>query len=211
MGYADFQSALAQLSLDEGDDDDAADIALLHACDDAVSVLFEQKAGYDATQTPIWGADVTATATAKTIDGDRNDSAILLLPVPARSIASVQVIGERAETLTTADWITWDVSNAGDVRAVRRIDGYAWPYRDGLTRMTVTAIWADGPVGGDPPAIVTEACTFLAVDEFRMRKMSPAGEIGPDGMTIRPRNPWGYELVKTALDAVRVPMPVVVF
>lgn len=211
MGYADLASAKAQLSLDDEDPTDAADIALLVECDDAVAVLFEQKAGYDVARTPIWGAGVTATATTRTLDGEVGPSDVLLLPVPARSVADVQVVGESAEALDGNRWIAWNTTTGGVSRSVKRIDGAGWPVRDGKTRIAVTAVWADGPVGGDPPAIVVAACTFLAVDEFRMRKMSPAGEIGPDGFTIRLRNPWNYELVKTAIEAVRAPAPMLVF
>ena len=218
MGYATFSTLLAQLDLSESNPDDADDITLLHECDDAVSIQFEQKAGFDVTQSPIWGDDADATATTRTCDGEGSQfysrflpipalsvSDLLFLPIPARSITDVQVVGVFAETLTSAQWIPWFVDNLGIAMGIKRIDYRGWPIRDGRTRVEVTAVWANGPIGGDPPAIVAAACTFIAADEFRMRKTSPSGQIGPDLLTIRPRNPWGFDVVKTAIAAVNVP------
>jgi hypothetical protein len=212
VGYADLASAKAQLQLSDENADDANRIALLTECDETVSTLFEQKAGYDAAQTPIWrGADADIDPTPRTVWGEIGYGDVVLLPVPATGITDVQIAGLYPETLTTADWIAWNADVLGAARSVRRIDGSYWPVRDGRTYLTVTALWADGPKAEDPPALVVNACTFLAVEEYRMRQMSPAGEIGPDGLSIRPRNPWGYELVKGAIESVRATAPMPVF
>lgn len=207
MGYADRSSLLARLSLSDANPDDAADVALAYACDDAVAVQFERRAGYDVTRTPIWGASVTATATARTIDGGRDWSDLLFLPTPVRGVSAVAVVGLSPETLTADQWALWRADERGNAWALRRLDGAGWPVADGYTRVQVTAVWADGPVGGEPPAIVIEACTFLAADEYRLRKTSPTGEIGPEGFTIRPRNPWNFDVVQAAIEAVRAPAP----
>jgi hypothetical protein len=210
-GYADLNSAMAQLALDDGNEDHAADIALLAECDEAVSVLFEQKAGFDVALTPIWGGDVVATAAARVVAGPMSATDTLLLPKPVRSVSGIAIAGDAAETLAADGWELRNVDDRGNAFAIRRIDGGGWPTRNGRSPITVTAVWSDSPVGGEPPAIVVKACTFLAVDEFRMRQTSPAGAVGLEGFTQRPRNPWNFELVKGALDAVRVPKPVVSF
>lgn len=211
MGYADIAMCMAQLHLSEGNEDDASDIALLHECDDAVSVQFEARAGYDTTLSPIWGEDVEAEPTLRTIDGSSVATDILELPIPVRSIESIAIVGESPETIDSDQWILWNVDTRGNALTVRRIDGYGWPLRDGRTRVTVTAVWSDGAIGGAPPDIVISACTFITVDEYLMRKTSPSGQIGPEGFTLRPRNPWNFDLVKTAIEAVKAPLPMLVF
>lgn len=221
MGYADLASAKAQLSLDDTDADDANRIVILMECDAAMSLAFEAKAGFDVAYTPIWrGADADVDPIARTVYGDGGYLAggfwnwipsMLTLPAAA-TITDVQIAGEYPETLTTDDWLAWNASLDGPVRQIRRLDGAAWPSRlDGRTYVTVTAHWADGPRAEDAPAAVVNACTFLAVEEYRMRVMSPAGELGPDGLSIRPRNPWNYTIVTTALEAVRPVAPMAVF
>lgn len=220
MGYADLESAKAQLDLDDAEPNDAADIALLVACDAAVAVTFEAKAGYDVAQSPIWGSGVTATATTRTINGEPQGSDVLLLPIPARSISDVQIVGAEPVTFVGTEWVRWHIDPRGHCYAIRRTDGYYWPRADNvsapwlssaLTQVEVEAIWANGPVGGAPPAIVVQACTFIVCDEFRMRKTSPSGQIGVEGLTLRPRNPWGFELVKEAIEAVRAPVVAAAF
>lgn len=219
MGYADFSSMLAQLSLSASNPDDAADVALAHEVDDAVAIQFERQAGFDVARTPIWGVSVTATPTLRIVDGPLAPAFygtrtpfyggvmtdLLTLPAPVRSVSDVQIVGENAETFDGSQWIAYRPDARGHALMLQRIDSRGWPWGDGRTRIHVTALWSDGPVGGAPPAIVTKACTFIAVDEFRMRKSSPTGEIGPDGFTIRPRNPWTFNLVQTAIEAVQVP------
>jgi hypothetical protein len=151
------------------------------------------------------------TRTPRRVYGDLNWSDIILLPVPAYSITDVQIDGEYPTELTTEDWFAWNADLDGVARSVRRVNGGYWPVRTGATYTVVTALWADGPKAEDAPDAVIRACTFLAVEEYRMRVMSPAGEIGPDGLSIRPRNPWNYTTVQTALDAVRAATPAVVF
>ncbi len=63
----------------------------------------------------------------------------------------------------------------------------------------VTADWEDGAEGATVPADIREAATFILVDEWRIRHMSPAGEIGPAGLAIYLRNAWEYEMVKSAI------------
>lgn len=197
-GYSDLDSAQVQLSLDPDVETDADDIALLAAIDAEMSATFDLKTG------TTFGA--SGAATAKTIDGaavGRSD--ILLLPVPVRSVSSVVISGSFSETLNQSvtpgdggQYVLWNPNQFGDYRALKRIDFAGWPQRNGYDRITVTAVWADS-TGGDVPQPVIDALTFIAVETFRQRKTSPTGEIGPEGFTIRPRNPWNYEQVKEAI------------
>lgn len=211
MGYANLTAAKALLGLDDDNEADASDIAMLASIDAAVSQAFEHKAGYDVALSPIWGEDVTADEATVTISPWRSDGRLLFLPRPARSISEIRIAGDYDQTLTADQWTGWHVTTAGDILAVRLIDGSVWPYGGGTLWVEVDAVWSDSAVGPTVPTLVTEAVTFITVDEFRMRKASPTGEIGLDGFTTRPRNPWGYELVKTALAAHGAPMPVAVF
>jgi hypothetical protein len=212
MGYADLTSASAQLNIDPNASADADAVALLAECDDTVSRLFEIKAGFDAAQSPIWrGVGAVVPDTTKTVWGEVGYGDVLNLAIPATSITSIAHAGAAPLALTAAQWMPWNASDLGAIRSIRRLGGGYWPIRAEETWVTVTGQWADGPQAADPPEVVVNACTFLAVEDYRMRTMSPAGEIGPEGFSIRPRNPWNFEIVKGALDAVRVAIPAAVF
>jgi hypothetical protein len=211
MGYADLAAVQAQLHLDDEDADHASDIALLAACDTAVSLAFEQKAGYDVTRSPIWGDGVTADEVTLTVEPRPRDGVLLFLPKPLRSISEIRIGGALEETLAATDWRVWNRTVTGDIHQVRRIDGAVWPFADGDTWIEVDGVASDGPVGETVPELVTQAINFLVVDEYLMRKSSPAGELGPEGLTFRPRNPWRFELVLQALAAHSAPAPLPVF
>jgi hypothetical protein len=130
MGYADLASAAAQLNLNLGVSADADAVALLAECDDAMSRLFEQKAGFDAAQSPIWrGVGATIPATAKTVWGEVGYADVLNLPIPATSIASIAHAGAAPLALTAAQWMAWNVSDLGTARSIRRLGGGSWPIR----------------------------------------------------------------------------------
>lgn len=195
--YVDLTSAKVQLNLSDAVDGDDADIAYLSEIDTEVSRTFELKTGR------IFGG--TATATAKTVDGSPSVSDVLMLPVPVRSVTSVAIVGDLAETLTSADYVLWmPTRDTGDYMALRRIDGGRWPRKSGINRVTITAVWSDTAAGGSVPQEVIDAVTFIAVETFRQRKSSPTGEIGADGFTFRPRNPWNFENVKEAINRYKV-------
>lgn len=212
MGYSDLASAKAQLDLSDAVDGDAADIALLASIDDEVSRTLELKLGRK------WGG--TATPSARTIDGPVGSwgAEILLLPEPVRSVTAVAIVGTLPETLTPynastglGDYVLWHQTKSGDYLAIRRVQNGWWPRRDGIDRITITGVWSDEASGDDPPQEVIDAATFVTVETFRQRKSSPTGEVGPDGFTIRPRNPWGFEVVKEVLKRYGAAQPVVSF
>lgn len=193
MGYTDIDRALVQLELTETNDDDANDIALLAEIDEEISRTLGLKTGRK------WGG--TATTTARIVDrrsGSYGD--ILLLPSPVRSVSSVSIIGDSPETVPSTDYVLWNVTKDGDAHALKRtLNGY-WPIQDnGVDRVVVTAVWSDESSGEGAPQEIVDAATFVAVETFRQRKSSPTGEIGPDGLTMRPRNPWRFETVQEAI------------
>jgi hypothetical protein len=63
----------------------------------------------------------------------------------------------------------------------------------------VTAEWEDRSASATIPADIKEAANFITADEWRIRSMSPAGELGPQGLSMYLRNAWEYELVKSAI------------
>jgi hypothetical protein len=194
MGYADLQIAMHDIGLDASSADDADKIGRLAVLDDEIARLIDIKTGrtFGGTAAPLarvvqlpvsWGND------------------LLLLPFPIRSASSVVITGDYAETLDSTDYVlTFGTELTGDYHALRRIDGQAWPYNDGRSTLTVTGQWSHDAPGGAVPDEIVAAATFLVVEEWRLRESSPAGQIGPDGLTIIPRNPWGFEIVKTAID-----------
>lgn len=197
-GYSDLASCKVQLSLADAEADDASDIDLLEAIDEEISRTLELKCGR------VFGG--VAAATAKTIDGaEAGYSDILLLPVPVRSVTTVGIVGDSAESLSSGDYVLWmPTRETGDYFALKRIDGGYWPRRSGINRVTVTAVWSDTAAGGTVPAEIVDAATFITVETFRQRKSSPTGEIGPDGLTFRPRNPWGFTVVTEAINRYKV-------
>ena len=212
-GYADLESAKAQLSLNDDEDADAADLAMLAGIDAEVSRTIELKTGRR------WGG--TAVPTARTVDGPagwEGVSNVLLLPSAIRSVTSVAIAGLDPEDLTAydpatgdGDWVLWHQTDGGDYLAINRVQNGAWPLANGTNRVTVTGIWSDELDGETVPQEIVDAVTFVVVETFRQRKSSPTGEIGPEGFTIRPRNPWGYQVVVEAIKRYGAAQPVVSF
>lgn len=202
--YTDLVRAKLELGLSDAVDGDDDDITLLGEIDVEISRLFELKCGR------VWGG--SGSATAKTVDGAAAGwSDVLMLPVPARSITSVAIVGDSPETLASDDWVLWLGTREGDYKAIKRIDGGWFPRRNGIDRVTVTGVWSDTASGVSVPAEIQDACTFVVVETFRQRKSSPSGELGPDGLTIRPRNPWNYQNVIEAIDKYKAARPRVSF
>lgn len=202
--YTDLARAKLELSLSDAVDADDDDITLLGEIDEEMSRLFELKTGR------IWGG--TATPAAKTVDGPAAGySDILMLPVPVRSVTTVAITGDSPETLASDDWVLWQQTREGDYHAIKRIDGGWFPRRNGKDRVTVTGVWSDTASGATVPAEIAAACTFVVVETFRQKKSSPSGEVGPDGMTIRPRNPWNFEQVKESIAKYKAAKPRVSF
>lgn len=166
---------------------------------EVVSLLIEEKTGR------VFGG--TATATARTIDGPpAGRGVVLALPCPVRSVTSVAIVGAISETLTAydtgtgdGDYLLWNPGRQGDYHALRRVNGGQWPAGDGLTRITITAVWSDTASGGSVPDDITYMANYIISELFKAEQASPAGFTGPDGATVPIRNPWNQDLVKTTI------------
>lgn len=191
MGYANLQAAIQDIGLTVGVQD--AEIGRLAQLDDEIATLIDLKCGRSFGGTAAAAARVVALPPSW-------GHVTLVLPFAIRSIDSIVITGDYAETLSPTDYVlAIGTELTGDYHAIKRVDGYAWPMNTGRSTLTITGDWSNTASGDVPDAIVA-AATFLVVEEWRLRASSPAGEIGPDGMTIRPRNPWKLETVKTAID-----------
>jgi hypothetical protein len=190
VGYCDLQAAITDIGLIEGEQDEQ--IGRLAQLDDEIATLIDLKCGRS------FGGTVTAAARVVNLPPSWGNT-VLVLPFSVRAITSIVITGDYAETLDPTDYVlTFGTELTGDYHGIRRVDGYAWPANTGRSVLTITGDWSNAASGDVPDAIVA-AATFLVVEEWRLRASSPAGEIGPDGMTVRPRNPWNFEIVKTAL------------
>lgn len=208
-GYADLDAAKAQLELSDDDAGDEAAIAFLEALDEEIAALFDRKVSPTAVS-PLFGG--TAAAAARVVVGPPvAGQPILPLPVGLRSVTAVAITGGVAEALDAADYVLWLPSQNGGYAALRRIDGGYWPARDGRSTITVTGVWMDTAAGGSVPALVQSCCTFALVEEYRLRTSSPAGQIGSDGLAIRPRNPWKFTVCVEAVAAYKTALPVASF
>ncbi len=191
MGYADLQAAITDTGLIEGQQDDQ--IGRLAQLDDEIARLIDLKCGR------TFGGTATAAARVVALPPSSGNT-VLVLPFSIRAITSIVITGDAAETLDPTDYVlTFGTELTGDYHGIRRVDGYAWPANTGRSVLTITGNWSNDPSGSVPDEIVA-AATFLVVEEWRLRAASPSGEIGPDGITVRPRNPWIFEIVKTALN-----------
>lgn len=200
MRYADRDAVLYQLNkLSDDTTDDAIDIALAESIEDAVALRLDEAMGRS------FGVDPTAET--RTLPG--LDSRYLTLLTAAVSVTGIETGGtwdgaawSDGTVWVSGDWRIWQQDNNGRIWALESL---------GLTftgNVRVTAIWADQQTEAIPADLV-DAATFITVDEFRMRKMSPAGQEGPDGLISRPRNPWNYRTVADVINKYRVPRLVI--
>ena len=195
MGYADLDAAMHDIGLDAGNADDGDAIGRLAQLDDDISRTIDLKCGR------LFGGTADDEAARVIPLPVSSGNRILLLPFAVRSVDSIVFTGDYADTLGADDYVlTLGTELTGDYHGIRLIDGSDWPMNTGRTTLTITGLWSMDAVGGAVPDEIRAAATFLVVEEWRLRASSPAGEIGPDGMMVRPRNPWNFEIVKTALD-----------
>lgn len=162
---------------------------------EVVSLLIEEKTGR------VFGG--TATATARTIDGPAAGRGVILsLPCPVRSVTSVEIVGAISDSLTeyntstgAGEYVLWNPGRQGDYHALRRVNGGQWPARDGLTRITITAVWSDTASGGSVPDDITYMANYVIAELFKAEQASTAGFTGPDGSTVPVRDPWKHPVV----------------
>jgi hypothetical protein len=197
MRYAHREDVLHQCELDPEDPEHEGDILRVERLENGLCLAFDQKVGHSFGVDPL--------PETRVVQGLGTD--LLALGYPgARAIASIAVGGRwdgvswLDETLLLpTDWMRMRAERDGEgsVVTIRLMDGI-WT---GSVR--VTAVWADQTLK-EVPDDVREALTWLTVEEYRTRNASPAGFIGPEGLMIPTRNPWNFQLVKSAIAHHRV-------
>jgi len=193
VGYANLDAAMHDIGLSDTSADDADAIGRLAQLDDEIARMIDLKTGRTFGGT---AADADRVILLPRSYGNR----MLVLPFPIRAVTSVVVTGDAARVYATTDYtLALPTELTGDYHGLWLLES-TWPANDGRSTLTITGEWSDHAPGGAVPDEIIAAATFLVVEEWRLRQSSPAGEIGPDGMTIMPRNPWRFEVVKTAID-----------
>ncbi|MDQ3541812.1 MAG: hypothetical protein M3440_14120 [Chloroflexota bacterium] len=191
MRYAHRDDVLNQLRLDPGIAADTAAIARVERLEHAIADTIDARVGH--------GFGVAPAPEARAIDHWRA-TGTFVFNTPARSVTSVSVGGI---TLSADSWEVRHVDGDGLIWAIASTGtGTVWSWY-GASPVMITGIWADQPVA-DVPNDIREAVTFIAVDEYRTRNASPAGEIGPDGLIVQVRNPWRFSMVESAIERHRV-------
>lgn len=205
--YGDLATIKAMLEL-TGDDSHDARLDALNA---ALSAIFEDKVGRTWSDTPATARTVAIEAATGPQWAQGSYRSVLALPAPGiTSLVSVTVG-------PTWDGTAWSGGTAVDVADVRPIwqtihgdylglaFGSNWPWASGAWWggvwsgvVLVEAIWANQQ-GAAPPEVV-EALNFLVAEEYKQEQASPEGLIGPDGLSIRTRNPWKFERVAAVID-----------
>lgn len=196
-GYADLADVKSQLRISDVDEDDAIDVARLEKLNESLSQVFDSKVGR------TWGAGGPVT---RTIEGGY---LTIVLPTPVVSVSEISTGG----TWNGFTWAGEEVWPVGSWMLSNRDSRGNFHQIKGASRLfygpvRVTGVWADDP-GGDVPADVRDALTWLVVHHYREETASPAGQIGPDGMIVQTRNPWTFERVKEPIEKHRVRRAVV--
>lgn len=199
MRYANEDDVLAQLRMTAADPQYARLVRLENGlCD-----TFDHKVGTSFGVAPV--------AETRTIligiyspapylfGSDRYSSPRLILPTPIRSVTAIETGGDWNGTV----WVGGQALTTDAYRLTNETDQgfYAIDLHAGTWAgvVRVTGVWGDQATLTVPDD-VREALTFVTVDEYRTRQMSPADLSGPDGITVGTRNPWRFEIVKAAID-----------
>jgi hypothetical protein len=214
MRYANEADVLEQLQDMSGIDPEHAGLVRL---ENALCDVFDHKVGTSFGTTPVAETRTVAVGLMESyvypfpglggvpLVDYRNgfNSPRLVLSVPLRSLTSIVTGGEwdgsawvDGETLATSDYILTNRTEQG-YYGIDRING-TW-----AGSIRITGIWGD-QVTATVPDDVSQVLTELTVKEWHRRHASPAGEIGPSGLTITPGNPWNLEYVKAVIDKYRV-------
>jgi hypothetical protein len=198
MRYADEAAVFAQLKLDPVAEGDAAAIARVVALEEGLALTLDEKLGTSFGVAPVAETRTVAAPPSRGLYEwtSSSDASRLILTTPVRSITGIETGGSWNGTA----WINGATMTVDQYRLTHR-DRYGLYYAiesvfgswNGVVR--ITGVWADQPTAA-VPADVREAMTFVTAETYRMQHASPADEIGPDGLAVRPRNPWAYEQVK---------------
>lgn len=128
-------------------------------------------------------------------DGDRP----YVTPWGMKNVTAVNVDG------------TWD-GTIWDDQTTLAVENWRLRFRDkdgwyhginlptvGYNSVRVTAEWENQSSSATVPPEIVSAASMVTADEWRILHMSPAGEIGPVGLSVYLRNAWEYDMVKTAI------------
>lgn len=156
----------------------------------AISVRLEQELGWDRS-------DTTVTVYA-------GSGPVLMLPTPARSIASVTVAGTAYDA---ALWESYPVDVRGRILGLRLLSELNWGLFGAWGTPLIPVVIAgdfDIPNSGDAvPADVTYAANVLIQRTFQRENTGVAGVSGEDGFHP-PLDPWKDPTVKGVIARYRV-------
>lgn len=214
MRYADEATVLAQLHLSTEVPEDEAAITRVRNLEAQLCLTFDEKTGTSFGETPApetrafgigsFTASPPSFGALMPIDYSLPErTPRLITPVAVRSVNAIEEGGEwdgsgwdDATVLTSTEYLLVHQTPQG-FYGIDRLGG-SW---GGHVR--VTGVWSDQPTL-DVPIDITGAMNFIVSETYRMQHASPADEIGPDGMMVRPRNPWKYEQVVEAINRHRI-------
>lgn len=139
----------------------------------------------------------------------------LLLPIPARSITGISVLGTWDGTtylggvaLTAADWVADPIDKYGNILALRLGSALGWGIGDRfgqpLTPIQITGTWTDETGEATVPDDLTEAANYIITERYKQAQASPAGFTGPNGEIIPLRNPFSDPMVQRVIAKYRV-------
>jgi len=208
-GYADLDAVKEILDL-TGDDSHDDRLASLNA---ALSAIFESKVGMAWSDDAPVARTIAVPARLGTMPYGWPYPFAVALPLPAPGIRSLVSL----KSGPTWDGAAWTGGTEVDLAGVVPIwptlrgdylglqIGTVWPWTTGSWwggywrgTVLVEAIWADQLQ--TTPDEVVEALTFLVAEEFKQEWASPESLIGPDGLSVRTRNPWKFERVQAVID-----------
>lgn len=133
---------------------------------------------------------------------DQVDDGVYILPWGVRNVTLVSVNGDW-------DGTTWDdevtIDDADWQLMYRSETPEKWAHGIVITgagygtSVRVLGEWNDGSPSATVPPEIREAASYIVADAYRTRELSPAGEIGPNGLASYVRNVWEEPFVKMAL------------
>jgi hypothetical protein len=144
------------------------------------------------------GRSFGATATDTTVLFWAENSDVLVLPRPLRTITTVTYGGivtgstmTGGSVLTTDYWTPSIVDQDGLIYALRMLSGVWWGVG---VPVTITGQWAATDADASVPDDLVYAVDYLVAEHFKIEQASPAGFTGPDGSTVPIRNPWKADI-----------------
>lgn len=189
MRYADVDAVLALLQMDDAHDEYNALIDL----EEGLCDVLDQKIGRSFGVEPV-----AETRTVAACGSPR-----LVLSTPVRSVTAIVVGGawdgsawQGGTTLAADEYRLTNQTRQGFYAI--DLTGGTWA---GAVR--ITGVWGDQPTA-DVPADIREVMNDVTVQEWHRRHASPAGEIGPGELTVRPANPWTLSYVAETVKKYKV-------